>query len=334
MKLNFKKINLQGTRILWDIEKPTEAKTSTQIVSFSSKNGHKDSILPLMTTRHENATTQTTSSLLVLRTQSIFKRRMNKKKLLGQAFTILIAFLFFLNSHFLIFLQIKENLNLSQVKATEDSYHNETASPSSFSPSIENKSNFSNENIYDHVECAPELGTWYSKFMDNAWFWVDIFVYFFIPFITMCITFSVIKTRLKTINRNYACICLDKRFNNHIKNIYLRKIKRNNNIIYVLFGTNLYFCISIVPFFIFSIFKEANFNLSVKESYYLKSIVDVLFYSNNALSIVFYGFTSKDFRRTLKRMLGLECCFAKKKKSTGNSVSRRNKWSLLCKKNI
>jgi len=281
-----------------------------------------------MTTRHENANTQTTSSSLVLRTQSIFKRRMNKKKLLGQAFIALIAFLFFLNSHFLIFLQIKKNLNLSQIKATEDTYHNETAS--SFSESIENKSNFSNENIYDHVECAPELGTWYSKFMDNAWFWVDIFIYFFIPFITMCITFSIIKFKLKTINRNYANMLLEKEYVNYNKSIYLKNIKRNNKIIYVLFDINLYFCLSIVPFSIFTLFKNLTANLSLEESYYLRSFVEVLFYSNNALNIVFYGFTSKDFRKTFKKMFRLE--EKSKKSNSSRSGSKENKLSALCKK--
>jgi hypothetical protein len=201
--------------------------------------------------------------------------------------------LFFLNIHFLIFLKIKES--------------HETF------PEITKN----NSNLFDKLECAAELGTLYSKLMDYVWIYVDIFVYFFVPFITMCITFSIIKTKLKEINRNYASICLDKRFNNHIKRIYLRKIKRNNKIIYVLFGTNLYFCISILPFFIFSIFKEANAKLNVNESYYLKSLRDFLFYSNNALNIFFYGFTSKDFRRTMKRMLGLESCFSKKEKAHG-----------------
>jgi hypothetical protein len=318
----------QGTRILWDIEKPTETKTSTQIMSFSSKNDQIDSILPLMTKRHENENAHVGSSSFVLRTQTFFKCKMNKKKLLSKVFMVLVTFLFFLNSHFLIFLQIKESFNISEIKINEDTYHNDSSS----SVSIETKSNFSNEKIYDHFECAPELGTWYSKFMDNAWFWVDIFIYFFIPFFTMCITFSIIKFKLKTINRNYASMLLEREYVNYNKRIYLKNIKRNNKIIYVLFGINLYFCLSIVPFSIFTLFKNITANLSLEESFYLKSFVEVLFYSNNALSIVFYGFTSKDFRKTLKQMLLLDKTIYKKRNSM--TESRIEKLTVFLNKNV
>ena len=256
-----------------------------------------------------------------------------KKIFTGKIIVVFALMLFFLNSHFLIFLKIKKSHE--QYPVISGIFSNSSLIFKNEYTYRKNVSHITiSTSMFELVECAAELGTWYSRLIDSTWVYVDIFVYFVIPFITMCITFSIIKIRLKTINRNYACICLDKRFNKHIKSIYLRKIKRNNNIIYVLFGTNLYFCISIMPFFIFSIFKELNFNLSVKESFYIKSFVDVLFYSNNALSIVFYGFTSKDFRRTLRRMLGLECCFSKKKKTTNDTISRRNKWAILCKKNI
>jgi len=265
------------------------------------------------------------------RTHDLVKYINMKKTFTGKLIAVFALILFFLNSHFLIFLKIKVN-HEAFPEITKKHFNSSFIDKNEYSI----RKNVSHiailMSMYDRMKCAPEFGTWYSKFMDNTWFWVDIIVYFLIPFITMCITFSIIKFKLKAINRNYACILLDKGYNNYNKRIYSRKIRRNNKIIYVLFGTNLYFCISIVPLSIFSIFKEANFNLSVKESYHLKSFVDVLFYSNNALSIVFYGFTSKDFRRTLKRMLGLECCFAKKNSS--NTISRRNKWSISCKKNI
>ncbi len=246
---------------------------------------------------------------------------------------VLVTLLFFINIHFILFLHIKENINLSQVKYQDDENANNGSSSSSYvdtnsSVHNENETNYSFE--YENLECSADLGTWYSKFMDNTWFWVDIIVYFLIPFITMCITFSIIKFKLKAINRNYACILLDKGYNNYNKRIYSRKIKRNNKIIYSLFGTNLYFCLSIIPFSVFTLFKNLVSSLSLKESYYLKSFVEILFYSNNALNIVFYGFTSKDFRKTFKKMFRLE--EKSKKSNSSRSGSKENKLSALCKK--
>ena len=117
----------------------------------------------------------------------------------------------------------------------------------------------------------------------------------------MCITFLVIKFKLKTVNKNYASILQDKTQNNHNKAIYLKKMKRNKHIVCFLFGTNIYFFFSILPFFLFNILKTFNNLLSSKETQFVKPIEDILFFSNNALNIFFYGLTSKEFRKMLER---------------------------------
>ena len=225
---------------------------------------------------------------------------------MGKALLIVIVFLFLMNFHFLLFLNIKEFPNINQVDKNETSSHH-----------------------HGHLECASELGTWYSNFMDKTWFWVDIFVYFVIPFLTMCITFSIIKFKLKSINRNYATILLDNTYNNYNKSIYLRKIKRNNKIIHFLLGTNTYFCLSIVPFIFFSLFKSMNKYLSERDIYYVRFLVEILFYSNNALNIFFYGFTSKEFRKALKRVF---CMNNRTNKKKMKKSSRSRSDYIFCKK--
>ena len=241
----------------------------------------------------------------------------------------LVAFLFFVNIHFIIFLEIKEDFKMNKTK-----YFIENYSLSELNTTLNNIDD-TKPHTYDQFECSAELGSWYAHFMGRTWFWVDVFVYFFIPFLTMCITFSIIKLKLKSINRNYAAILLDKTYNNYNKRIYLRKIKKNNKIIYLLFAINAYFCLSIVPYFIFSLFKNIFSNLRAEQIFYVKSLVDILFYSNNALNIFFYGFTSREYRKAIKAIF---LCGKNKQSKKKNHISlvklKGEKISVFCKKNI
>ena len=207
--------------------------------------------------------------------------------------------------------------------------HNRNEDKSSF-----DKANFSlkveeNDTIpyYDEFECAADLGSWYSNFMDRTWLWLDMFIYFVIPFLTMCITFSIIKLKLKSINRNYAAILLGQTCNNNNK-----RIRRNRKSIKVLFGTNTYFCLSIIPYFIFSLLKNQTSDFTAKEIFYIKSLVDILFYSNNALNLFIYGFTSKEYRKAIKKNAFLDDK-TKKKKSTSLTKSKLNKSARTSKTN-
>jgi hypothetical protein len=245
----------------------------------------------------------------------------SRKILEGKLLLIFFVFLFVINSHFLLFLKI--NRYCLRI--------NERPNMKNLSFKIEYTQNMTRHFLV-HFECAAILGSWYSFFMDKIWFWVDIFVYFVIPFLTMCITFSIIKLKLKSINRNYAAILLDNTYNNYNKRIYLRKIRRNKKIIYIIFATNAYFCLSIVPFFIFSLLKNLNSYLSPNVILYVKSLVDILFYSNNAFNIFFYGLSSREYRKTLKRMFFSTQKRQRRQKVRKNIFFIQTKMNIFCKK--
>jgi hypothetical protein len=304
--------------------KSTRNERIDSVISFKSKN-------PINNTDSINRNTLDSSLFhsLVFRVKHVTQKRINNNKWLGKIMACLVSLLFFVNIHFIIFLEIKEDFKMNKEKNFIENYSlnelNTTMNDIDDTP----------RHLYDRFECSAELGSWYANFMDRTWFWVDVFVYFVIPFLTMCFTFSIIKLKLRSINRNYAAILLDKTYNNYNKAIYLRKIKKNNKIIYLLFGINAYFCLSIVPYFVFSLFKNVFSNLKAKQIFQVKSLVDILFYSNNALNIFFYGFTSREYRRAIK---GIFLCGKNKKIKKKNHISlvksRGENISIFCKKNI
>ena len=313
----------KGTRLIWEIQKPNDKNKASvqQLLSFSTKNEQLNSIMPLTSKNSNNKTNKTTndSSILISRAKEFAQKIINRKNVLGKSMIFLVVILFSINFHFIIFLRIQPTFIVKNHTRTDD--NNSFDEASNFSLKFEENSTIPS---YDEFECAAELGSWYSNFMEKTWLWLDMFIYFMIPFLTMCITFSIIKLKLKSINRNYATILLENTSNNHNKRIYLKKIRRNRKIIKVLFGTNTYFVLSIIPYFIFSLLKNLTSDLNAKEIFYIKSLVDILFYSNNALNIFFYGFTSKEYRRAIKKMFFLDGK-TKKKKSTSRTKSKLTK---------
>lgn len=206
---------------------------------------------------------------------------------IGKTMTCLVLFIFAMNAHFILFLRLKK-INV----ITFDSYYLNNAT----------RENYSRVKMHHSFECSSDLGTWYINFLEEAWFWLDVLVYFLVPFITMCITFSIISFKLKKINQNYATFVHEDNGNNYNRLRFIKKIRRNKKIIYILFGINLYFCLSILPFFTFTIFKENQWYSSIRDNHTIKSFVEILFYSNNAFNFFFYGISSKDYRKELSRM--------------------------------
>ena len=311
-------ISIKGARILSDIKNSVTSnpiETSSRLTVISSKRTPIESLKIAFLTKklvYNDNTSDSTS--FALRVQAFTKKIINRKRLLGKVLGVVVVFLFLINIHFLLFLKVKKNTNMNENTFLKKN------------KSYQNLTHTSRE----HFICSAELDSWYANFMDKTWFWVDVFVYFVIPFMTMCFTFSIIKFKLKSINRNYATILLDRTYNNYNKRIYLRKIRRNKKIIYIIFATNAYFCLSIVPFLIFSIMKNLNCYLSSKEFFYVKSLVEILFYSNNAFNFVFYGLTSKEYRKALKRMFSFDKKTQTKTKSSKKPIQvKRN---LFCKK--
>ena len=197
-----------------------------------------------------------------------------------------VIFLLAINFHFILFLGIKSKSNLKRSFGLNRSQFFEIES-------IEKPLEY---------ECSSEHDTWYKTFLDTIWFWLDMFIYFVVPFITMSITYSLIAFELRKINRNYGKFLDNSICNQHNKKNFSKKIQRNNKIIYILLGINSYFCLSILPFFLFTIFKNNKWFLSIRRNDFLQTFIEILFYSNNAFNIFFYGFSSKTYMNSLREI--------------------------------
>jgi hypothetical protein len=222
---------------------------------------------------------------------------------IGKAVIALVLFIFVINIHFILFLRLKEQQH-SPMMSVQSYFKNLT-----FSNTSSDKMLFFARTSERHIvlECSSDLGTWYIKFLEEVWFWVDMLVYFMVPFITMCITFSIISFKLKSINENYASCLHENHSNTHNKLKFVKKIRRNRKIIQILLAINVYFCLSILPFFTFTIFKENEWYSSIRDNHKIKTFVEILFYSNNAFNFFFYGITSKDYRSELTRIFQKDC---------------------------
>ena len=128
-------------------------------------------------------------------------------------------------------------------------------------------------------------------------------IHFLIPFFTMSISCILIFIRVKKSNENYSSFLVDDNYKSNSK-IYRKKIQKNNRIIYVLLIVNSYFFFSILPYFIFNIFVDEVY--SEKKSFF-KILVNILFYSNNAFNVFFYGFSSQKYRQEFVDILKRSC---------------------------
>jgi len=130
----------------------------------------------------------------------------------------------------------------------------------------------------------------YTFFLKKIWFWIDIFLYFFIPFVTMAISFILILIKLHQSNQTYLSYVTN-------KNIWIKRIRKNRQILVKLFIVNAYFFFSYLPYHIYNFLIEN----SSEQNYYLFTFFNILFYSNNAMNFFFYGVSSHSYRKTLRK---------------------------------
>ena len=226
---------------------------------------------------------------------------------------VTLVLLLVINMHFLMFLNVHLNLNkftsANKYPRNGNSFHehvlednyrflNETHFVSYNNQTMHSLKNLSLVEIVGLSECSARKNTVYWYFLHFVWFWLDMIVYFVVPFLTMTISFILIFIKVRKSNRNYRgyLITENRKYNNRI---YLKKIKKNQRIIVKLFVVNLYFFLSIFPYFLFNIFVK---NVSVNRHSLAENLVSILFYSNNALNFFFYGVTSQKFLKEFVKM--------------------------------
>ena len=198
--------------------------------------------------------------------------------------------LFWANSHFAVFLDL--NVNASKTADVILGIKNLT----DFSLGV-NKSDKTKklEELLDYYECAAAKNTFYEHFLVTYWVWFDMLAYFAIPLLAMTISFLFIFVRIRKLNENYSNFLGDETRKLNTR-IYLKKIKQNKIVIVKLLVVNCYFFASILPYFVINIWEKGHYPL---HSYFLKSFIDILLYSNNALNFFFYGISSQSYRLEL-----------------------------------
>jgi len=119
----------------------------------------------------------------------------------------------------------------------------------------------------------------------------------------MSISFFIIYTQVKKSNQKYARFLAQKKYKSNAR-IYLKKIRLNKQMLLRLSLVNAYFFASIMPHFVFNIFlRGGDEHFSASTNYLIKTFVEILFFSNNALNFFFYGISSEKFRQELVRIV-------------------------------
>ena len=155
-----------------------------------------------------------------------------------------------------------------------------------------NKSEFE-QDLKFKTECLPNGNKLYSFFLHHFWFWIDMFVYFLVPFVTMTMSFVFIFIKINKLNNRYRDFLDNSRYRSNSQ-IYTKRIKKNRQVILVLFILNSYFFISSMPYYIFHILIGQVYT---ETNVFLKTLLNILFYSNNALNFFFYGISSQKYRQ-------------------------------------
>jgi hypothetical protein len=224
-----------------------------------------------------------------------FKQEMSFKRIYV---VLIVVLIFFTNFHFILFLSLNADLNDKQTDLAKKMANSSASNGNFHAMDLEEKIT-KKDIFFQNQECMPKKNTKYEYFLSVFWIWIDFCVYFLIPFLSMSISFVFIFIQIRKFNRNYFKFLLDdsRKFN---WRIYLKKVKINQQILIKLLMVNSYFFVSILPYFVLNMFAKANY---LQSSYLLKTAVDILFFSNNALNIFFYGISSKKYRQELFEIL-------------------------------
>jgi hypothetical protein len=127
----------------------------------------------------------------------------------------------------------------------------------------------------------------------SIWVWIDMIVYFLVPFSVNLVSFFAIFFYIKRLNGHYASLLSNKSYKPNA-HIYMKRMRKNRRIVWRVFLLILYFFLSSTPAYIF------YYSLILtRTDLFLSNLFYVLFYSNNALNFLFYGCTSQKYRCVL-----------------------------------
>ena len=209
---------------------------------------------------------------------------------------LILAFIFLLNSHYVIFLKLIRNSNDIQSNVGKNFKFLKDFVSKNTSLYIIMLQRLATEKInYQADICFAERGSLYEKFLQNIWFWVDMSVYSLGPFVMMCICSLLIVFRFRSMNKNYLGFIEDKGHQCN-KKVYLKRIKKNRQICLMLLNSNLYFLLSMLQFWLCFYFFGKN---NDQTENLIQLYVYIFLYTNNAIDFLIYGLSSDKYRHEL-----------------------------------
>ena len=220
---------------------------------------------------------------------------------------ICLLMIFALNIHLLVFVKIQNEINMNTFQQIN---------LSSFTSINQTSLIFINTNTHEklvtNIKCGALKNSFYSYFLEKIWFFIDFFVYFFIPALVKLVCFSFVWVKMNNANKKYAHLISNKSYKSNIR-IYKKKLERNKAIVTRLLINYLYFVMTVLPYFLFNIFLSNNRQQPSLTNYdFIEIVLLILFYSNNSMNFFFYGITCKSFRQELLRILEKVFCFLQK----------------------
>jgi hypothetical protein len=174
------------------------------------------------------------------------------------------------------------------------------------------------ENRLSHLEYSQichSLDGDYGYFLVNIWIWIDSSIYSFIPNIIMIFCSILIFIEIRRNSNNLVSM------SNMNKSIVKNRIKRNKQILYVLFSTNVFFLICTLPYCISSYQPYDKKSSSIFTKTIL--VAHILSYSNNSFNFILYGVFSNQYRECLINF------FKSKRASTDTGITHQIKLSKI-----
>lgn len=215
-----------------------------------------------------------------------------------------------LNSHFLMFFDLSkladgDNLLRNDLKMSLNDYnfleelytYSNKSANNDTNILTETSNNFnmedSSDNSNDIYMCFP-VNEDYLHFLKNIWDWTDFCIYTLIPFLVMSVCSLIIFIQIRRTSSKYFSILRMSGKEINKKNM-LRRFNRNRQILYMLLITNIYFFFSLLPFFIFVLVFSRKILVSSNALFSVR----MCSFTNNAINVVFYGFSSQKYRDEL-----------------------------------
>jgi hypothetical protein len=207
----------------------------------------------------------------------------------------LIIFILLMNAHFLFFLGI-------HVSKTSIDTHNETLPVFLLNGSVDIIS-FKNMSLQTKdlvfFECSPSSddNVTYAYFFEKFWLWLELLAYIVCPSLIAGSCIALIFLRVREFNQKYAKLLSDPNYKTNAK-IYLKRMRQNNQIVYKLIAIEVYFILSSSVYVTYAMLASHE----MKKVFALRCLIDIAFYGNYSLNIIFYGMLSEKYRRETVRI--------------------------------